>query len=563
MKNIKKITKFIKPFGAIPNARQYQQLGIKKAFFHFGVNTFSDMEWGNGTEDESSFDPSECDVRQWMRVIKAAGFELAIITAKHHDGFCLWPSKYTEHSIKNSPYKNGKGDLVREFTEAAREYGIKPGVYISPWDRHSPYWGQDEYSNVYALQLKELMTAYGELHEVWWDGAGSTETRYDWGRWASIIREYQPKATIFGSLGATPYVDFRWVGNESGYAGETHYSSIDESSLNVETRDELIHGKQGGERFIPSECDVSIRPGWFYHASQDDHVHSVEKLNKIWFDSIGRNSTMLLNFPPDRRGLICDTDAQNAIMSHRIISRMLATNYAVGAKITADSVLFPFTPEKATLGGDELFYAAEADKNTAVIDIELKAPERINVVILGENILLGERISSFKIESFENETAKQLAYGTSVGFNRAVLIPEGEYSHIRVTLNALAAPTLSRLGLHYYPASDFKEQAKDGGYNLADAVASKTEFAPDNKSVIVNFGGIFPFDTVSFKSNGACECALYAFDGTSWQYVTEFKANGKDSKLKLDTPITESYQIKLTCPAGFSFIPQLDVRLDV
>ncbi len=211
---------FLKPYGAVPNARQMAHYKIeKKAFFHFGVNTFTNLEWGEGTEKESFFNPVGCDCRQWIRAIKAAGFELAIITAKHHDGFCLWPSAYTEHSVKNSPYKDGQGDIIREFTDACREYGVKAGVYLSPWDRNAPYWGTNEYSKYYNLQLTELLTNYGRIDEVWWDGAGSKETPYDWGMWAHTVRNLQPDAVIFGSMGATPYVEMRWVGNEAGFAG--------------------------------------------------------------------------------------------------------------------------------------------------------------------------------------------------------------------------------------------------------------------------------------------------------------------------------------------------------
>ena len=272
----------IEPCGAVPSEIQLNHFRLsKKAFFHFGVNTFTDNEWGNGTEVEKIFAPTDLDTDQWIRTIKEAGFTLAIITAKHHDGFCLWPSRYTEHSVKNSPYKDGKGDVIREFTDSCRKYGIKAGVYISPWDRNSPLWGKDEYSDYYAKQLTELMTEYGELYEVWWDGAGSTETRYDWSLWESIVRKYQPNAAIFGSLGAAEYVDIRWVGNEKGFAGETHYASIDPKYLLNETPAVLNVGDINGRKFIPSETDVSIRPGWFYHASQDDAVKSVSLLSDI------------------------------------------------------------------------------------------------------------------------------------------------------------------------------------------------------------------------------------------------------------------------------------------
>ena len=237
------------PFGAVPSERQLAHYEMKKAFFHFGVNTFTDVEWGNGEELEKSFDPTEMNVEQWMETVKKAGFDLAIITAKHHDGFCLWPSKYTEHSVKNSPYKNGSGDVVREFTDACRKFGIKAGVYLSPWDRNAPFWGTADYSEYYAKQLTELVTEYGEIHEVWWDGAGSAETPYDWELWASIIRKNQPNACIFGSMGATPYAEMRWVGNENGTAGKTHYASINAHDLEVEERPALNSGKIGGNRY--------------------------------------------------------------------------------------------------------------------------------------------------------------------------------------------------------------------------------------------------------------------------------------------------------------------------
>ena len=202
----------IKPFGATPSGRQLNHMKFgKKAFIHFGINTFCNKEWGDGTENIELFAPSSLNVRGWIRDLKEAGFEFVILTAKHHDGFCLWPSKYTEHSIKNTPYKNGEGDIVREFTDACREFNVKAGIYVSPWDRYSKYWGTDEYSRQYAGQIEEIVTQYGRIDEIWWDGAGSHETKYDWGLWAYIIRTHQPEAVIFGSIGATPYAEMRWV----------------------------------------------------------------------------------------------------------------------------------------------------------------------------------------------------------------------------------------------------------------------------------------------------------------------------------------------------------------
>ncbi len=552
------------PVGPLPNKRQFHSLHYKKAFFHFGVNTFTDAEWGDGTELEKAFNPTNLDIRQWMRVLKSAGFDLAIITAKHHDGFCLWPTKYSEHSVKNSPYKDGKGDIIKEFTDAAREYGIKAGIYLSPWDRHSEYWGTAEYSKFYAKQLTELMTNYGKLDEVWWDGAGSKETPYDWGRWASIIREHQPTACIFGSLGATPYVDIRWVGNESGYAGETHYASIDEQALDGETRGDLLHGKIMGNRYIPSECDVSIRPGWFYHSSQDDKVRSVENLNKIWFESVGRNSMMLLNFPPDRRGLICDTDAQNAILSHRCISKMLSVNYALGAQITADTVYSElFLPEKAALPDENLCYAAAPGTHSAVLDIVLQAPEKINTVILGEEIRMGERITDFRIEAVDSEgISTVLANATSVGFKKAVKIPENEYSHIRVVIeNSVGPVVLNRLGLHFYENPYITKLMEAGELNLAGMVSAKIDFEYEKSGALINFGGIYPFNQISFNLESGGTYQIFAFSGTDWYEIASGSTDDRAVTVKLDKPIEDSYQIKIRSTSPFWFLPGFDVRM--
>lgn len=549
------------PFGAVPNSRQYRHLHYKKAFFHFGVNTFTSLEWGNGTESEKSFNPSELDIDQWMRVIKNAGFDLALITAKHHDGFCLWPSAYTEHSVKNSPYKNGKGDIIREFTDSARKYGIKAGIYISPWDRNSEYWGKAEYSDFYAKQLKELMTGYGEISEVWWDGAGSTETVYDWGRWASIIREFQPSAAIFGSLGASEYVDLRWVGNESGYAGETHYASIKTHSLVVEDRGELNTGIIGAERYIPAEVDVSIRPGWFYHKDQDDKVKSVSALNRIWFDSIGRGAMLLLNFPPDRRGLVHETDARNALLSYRCISRMLSVNYAAGANISADSVLDDCIPENAVIDNEDIFYAASADKTTAVIDIVLTQAENINVFAVGEEVRLGERITEFTVESVTDNGTDLLYSGKSIGFFRAVRLPEGMYRHIRFTIkNALASPVINKLGLYRFDESAETSEETDASFNLCETPSSKIEISDDRRSATINFGGIFPFDCVRFGISRPDEYKIYAFSGTEWYEIFSGKAESTDVRIKLREKINGSYQIKLCTASPIAKTPGFDVR---
>ena len=540
----------IVPYGALPSKRQLEHFYIgKKAFFHFGVNTFSNLEWGNGTENESSFAPTELDIKQWIRSIKAAGFNLAIITAKHHDGFCLWPSKYTEHSVKNSPYKDGKGDVIREFTDACREYGMKIGLYISPWDRNSKYWGKDEYSDYFALQLTELVTEYGKIDEIWWDGAGSAETVYDWGLWAYIVREHQPDAAIFGSLGAYQYIDLRWGGNELGFAGETNYACIEREIIKAETRDILNQGQAGASCFVPSETDVSIRPGWFYHKDQDDKVKTVSHLNKIWFESIGRNSMMLLNFPPDRRGLLCDKDVENAVLSHRCISKMLSINYASYADITASSVLCPeCSPEKAVFEDNEIFYASK--ENSCTLDIVLPKEERMNVFAFGELIEAGERITEFKIEAISNGETSLLYNGTSVGFYKAVKLPENSYKHLRLTITkSFAPPVIRTLGLHLFEDIENENEASTKGENLAALSTSSIEYSNEDSSALVAFGGIYPFDTVEFSLVEDAEFEIERFTGQWFRPAAKGKTEKQRACVKISPSVYGCYQLRIKAKA--------------
>ena len=399
----------------LPNERQLEWFEREKMiFFHFGVNTFTDREWGLGDEDESIFNPTELDVRQWIRVIKEAGFSAAILTTKHHDGFCLWPTKFTEHSIKNSPYKNGQGDIVREFVDACAEFGVKAGFYLSPWDRHEPTWGSDAYNDFYVGQLTELLTGYGKIWEVWWDGAGSTEAVYDWERWAEVVKKYQPDAVIFGSLGATPFVDVRWVGNESGYAGKPCYCTIDEVSLVKETTSELNSGKIDGERFIPAEVDVSIRPGWFYHAHEDDKVRSSENLLNLWFSSVGSNAGFLLNLPPDRRGLIHENDVASLLEFNRILTEALSRDYAAGAKIYASSEISD-APVCSLLKNDGSIYVPKENDPCPEITVELANECEINTLNLREAVKYGQRITGIEAYALLDGDWKSLFKRECVG----------------------------------------------------------------------------------------------------------------------------------------------------
>ena len=552
----------IKPYGATPTKQQLDMYEIgKKAFFHFGVNTFTNLEWGDGKESASVFNPTDTDVRSWIRAIKSAGFKMAILTAKHHDGFCLWPSKYTEHSIKNSPYKNGEGDLVREFTDACREYGIKIGIYVSPWDRNAPFWGTADYTNYYVNQLEEILTQYGEIDEIWWDGAGSSNALYDYGLWAYTVKKHQPNAVIFGSMGAAAYAEQRWVGNEAGYAGTTHYASINYDMIRNEIVSDMNRGIIGGEMYVPAEVDVSIRPGWFYHKEQDGKVKSSRALDEIWFKSIGRNAMMLLNFPPDRSGRIVDIDIRNAVESNRRINQMLAVNFLDNATLSADSTYCAQTEIYNTVFEDnDLFFATNAKKSEAVIDIVLDDDCTYNVLIMGEKVELGERITAFRLEAVDGDRPVLIAEGTSVGYLKATRFKECSYKKLRLSIEGITAPvTLRHLALHRYDEDKCDPTSSYTKENLATTQSSKITLSDDRKEAVINFGGIYPFDTVSFLGALWGKYELFAFDGSKFYTIGSGYSPDYRVTLKLDTPIEDSYQIKITCENGFSTEPDFMV----
>jgi len=370
------------------------------AFAHFGMNTFTDREWGEGTEDPARFNPTQFDARQWVRALKAAGFKLLILTAKHHDGFCLWPSRFTEHSVKNSPWRGGKGDVVREVADACREGGIKFGFYVSPWDRHEQMYGTPAYNEHFLHQLRELLTQYGPVTEVWFDGAcgegpNGKRQEYDWPRYYALVRELQPKALI-----AICGPDIRWVGNESGVARE------DESSVQPDAN---------GQRWYPAECDVSIRPGWFYHAAEDGKVKTLEQLMEIYYQSVGRNSNLLLNVPPDRRGLIHENDAKRLA--------------ELGAEI------------KRRFGKS----VAETKGRGVAIELALSKPAQIDHVVLMEDIREGERVRGWVVEGLVDGAWKELCKGAVIGHKRIVRFEPVVVSKVRLRcLDSAAEPIIRK-----------------------------------------------------------------------------------------------------------------------
>lgn len=528
----------LKAYGNVPNKRQMEWYRREKTiFFHFGMNTFTGKEWGDGTESPSLFNPTELDVRQWVKTIKDAGFKCAILTAKHHDGFCLWQSKYTEHSVKNSPYKNGKGDIVREFTDACLEYGIKAGIYLSPWDRHEKTWGKEEYNDFYCNQLEELLTNYGKIWEVWWDGAGSTEAHYDWDRWAQTVRKLQSDAVIFGSLGATPYVDVRWVGNEKGIAGKPCYATIDKSSLIKEITSELNSGKIGGDAFIPAEVDVSIRPGWFYHNHQDSQVRSPKNLLKLWFNSIGSNAGLLLNLPPDTRGLVHESDAKSLKEFTSILESSFSKNIAENAKIEASSERNE-CEAKNLIVENKVYAPLDTDK-TPEITVTLDKEEEFNTISISELIELGHKVTGISFYALVNNEWKMIFAGSVVGYKLCEHFETVKSSKIKIKISeALDTPILHSLGVYKLDEALIYGDESTTTHKKADDVSI------NNNIAIANFGGIFPFNKVKIENTGKCKVSLLAFNGTDYDYLQCYEAE-KDLEIDLGYTVDYAYQIKL------------------
>jgi alpha-L-fucosidase len=444
------------------------------AFAHFGMNTFTDREWGEGTEDPALFNPADFDARQWARVIKDAGMKMIIVTAKHHDGFCLWPSKLTDHSIKRSPWRSGRGDVVREVADACREAGLKFGVYLSPWDRHEPTYGDSPaYNEFFRHQLRELLTGYGEVTEVWFDGAcgeGPNGKRqvYDWPSYYRVVRELQPKAVIFG-MGP----DIRWVGTESGYGRETEWSvvplQIKESvgatgeKMRALSLDELFvpgdmtaddlgsREKVASARALawyPAETDVSIRPGWFYHASQDGEVKTPEKLVDIYFSSVGRNGVLLLNIPPDKRGRIHESDIRSLAGMRRILDETFKTDFAAGAKVKASAERKGHGAAFLVDGDHQTFWTADEAVEQATLELDLRKEKKFNVAMLQEFIRAGQGVEEFVLQAWDGKDWRAFAKGTTIGYKRLLRFPEVTARKVRLIIaKSRRSPSLSSFGL--------------------------------------------------------------------------------------------------------------------
>jgi len=460
------MNKIPSPFGPIPSQPQLAWHCLEiYGFIHFTTNTFTDLEWGYGDESPDVFTPTALDCRQWVRVAKDGGLKGLILTCKHHDGFCLWPSAFTEHSVKHSSWRDGRGDVVRELADACREAGLKFGIYLSPWDRNHPRYAFPEYVDYYHAQLRELLMKYGPIFEVWHDGAnggdgfygGACETRkidastyYGWPEIYQITRKLQPDAVIFGERGS----DIRWVGNESGIATETTWCTYDDEKriLGSQTSDDYATGFEGGTHWIPPETDVSIRPGWFYHASEDESVKSVEHLTDIYFQSVGYGTSLLLNLPPDRRGLIHETDAARLREWCGLLDRTFAQNLARDAIVTATSSFAPdYAPASLTDGDPETYWAATDSDRTATITLDFAHPVTFNLLQVQETIFLGQRVRKWQLEAQTSEGHWQtITSGTTIGYKRLARFAPVTTQRLclRIT-DSLASPILTSLSLFY------------------------------------------------------------------------------------------------------------------
>lgn len=469
------------PILPVPEPKQveWQQMETY-AFIHFGLNTFNDREWGYGDTDPKTFNPTNLDCEQWAQTLVKAGMKGVILTAKHHDGFCLWPFEGTDYSVKNSPWKNGKGNVVKELSEACKKYGLKFAVYLSPWDRHQANYGTPEYLPYFYAQLHDLLTNYGPVFEVWFDGAnggdgwygGAKDIRtidrknyYNYPRIYEMLDSIQPQAIIFSDGGP----GCRWVGNEKGFAGATNWSFLREGEVHpgYEKSYELQYGHADGNQWVPAECDVSIRPGWFYHPEEDDRVKSPEQLVDLYYRSVGHNATLLLNFPVDRRGLIHPVDSTNAVRFHEMIQQQLKTNLVAGMTPKVSNERGgDFVASALTDDNFDTYWATEDGVTTADIEFSFDTPTRMNRMMLQEYIPLGQRVKAFVVEYLDKDTwlpVKLNEETTTIGYKRLLRFETVETKGIRIRITDARGPLcLSSVGVY------------DAG-NVSDSFVEKVE----------------------------------------------------------------------------------------
>lgn len=527
-----------------PQQLAWQQMELT-AFLHFGINTFTGREWGDGTEDPALFNPLQLDAEQWVRTLKDAGFKMVLLTAKHHDGFCLWPTKTTTHSVASSSWKNGKGDVVKELRDACDKYGMKFGVYLSPWDRNASCYGDSpKYNQFFIQQLTELLTNYGEVHEVWFDGANGEGPNgkkqvYDWDAFYKTIQKLQPKA-VMAIMGD----DVRWVGNEKGIGRETEwnatvltpgiYARSEENNkrLGVFSKAEDLGSrdilKNATELFwYPSEVDVSIRPGWFYHKEEDSKVKSLKHLADIYFQSVGYNSVLLLNIPPDRRGLINEAD----------VTRL---------KEFAEYRKQAFADDRVK-EGQKLWEATPNGERT----YKLKSGSEINVVMLQEDIARGQRVEAFSVEAQTADGWKEIAQGTTVGYKRLLRFPDIKASQLRIKIkNCRLTANISRVAAFY--VAPLQEESEEVDWNnLPRTTWKQVSDSPLTidlgKSVILSAFTYAPAKAEAKPTMAFRYKFFVSTDGNNWQ---EVPVNGEFSNI-MHNPLPQTVPFKEKVEARF------------
>lgn len=562
----------------VPEKKQveWQQMETY-AFVHFGLNTFNDREWGYGDSDPATFNPAKLDCEQWVRTFVAAGMKGVILTAKHHDGFCLWPTQLTEYCIRNTPYKDGKGDIVRELSEACKKYGIKFAVYLSPWDRHQANYGSPEYVDYFYQQLHELLTSYGPVFEIWFDGAnggdgwygGAKDSRtidrktyYNYDRAYEMIDTYQPQAVIFSDGGP----GCRWVGNENGFAGATNWSFLRKGEVypGYPKYRELQYGHADGNQWVPAECDVSIRPGWFYHPEEDSRVKTVEQLTDLYYRSVGHNATLLLNFPVDRNGLIHPTDSANAVNFHQRVQQQLAHNLLAGVVPTVSNERGGiYTARAATDDVYDTYWATEDSVTSATIEFALPAPQPINRMMLQEYIPLGQRVQAFVVEYEQDGHWLPVQLNeetTTIGYKRLLRFETIAAAKLRVRFTeARGCLCINNIAAYYAEETDevftttvdqlqtypfaLPQLPQEEAAKSADKEPATTCFAPGD-ALLIDLGeertvSSFHYLPDQSEYNQGLIAAYELFVGTDEKSVSQRVAGGEFSNIQ-NNPILQS-----------------------
>ncbi|HPS00095.1 MAG TPA: alpha-L-fucosidase [Candidatus Sumerlaeota bacterium] len=567
------------PYGPLPSERQLQWHETEfYAFIHFTTNTFTDKEWGYGDESESVFNPTAFDADQIVQTCRDAGMKGVVLTCKHHDGFCLWPSKYTEHSVKKSPWKDGKGDVVREISDACRKYGLKFGVYLSPWDRNHKDYGKPEYLEYFRNQLRELLTNYGPIFEVWFDGAnggdgyygGAREKRsidnstyYDWPNTWAIVRELQPGAAMFSDVGP----DTRWVGTEAGYAGDPCWATITDEGWypGHAPSDQLLTGHRNGKKWLPAETNVSIRPGWFYHASEDKRVRSSERLFQHWFESIGRGTNFILNLPPDRRGILHENDVASLRGFRKLMDATFSHDLAPSATAIEGSTRGndpEFSPQNLLDGKRDTYWTTDDSVTTPEVTLEFKQPVTFNIVRMREYLPLGQRVDDWALDTWQEGQWQEFAKGSAIGACRLVRGKSLTTKKVRLRITkAPVCPALSEFGLFAEPIRlDMPTIQRDrqGLLTLTSPSAASAEIhytldgsEPDSKSPLykdpIPFpqGGVVKTRVVNPKDGqqGEVATAPFGLAKGKWKVVsTSFDASGSQGANVIDDNPTTLWQ---------------------